>query len=326
MLLAALGLSTALEWLEKRRAPRALMAVGVFVLLAGFNFYMLRDALVNGPTWVRDYGLGGMQYGAKQLFHDTIPGLLQSDPNVTVSVTSSWANAPDMFVQFFLTPDQQQRVSMLNLDYFLLDQRDLPPDMLLVMTPDEYQRAIVSPKLKSVDVEKTLPYPDGTTGFYFTRIAYSDNAAEAFAAERQQRQAVETDEIEVNGERWTVSYSALGGGQLSDMLDGDRFTLARGYEANPFVLEFVFPSPRPITGLAADFGSMDDFTVTAKLYETVDAEPVVYAENFTGLPPDPHVDLAFEGGPPTVSKVRLEILNNTAGEVANIHVREIAFK
>jgi len=72
--------------LYRNRSPRYLYAALVFGalviytyspgqmvmlvtgVLAGYNVFMLRDALVNGPTWFKDYGLGGMQYGADQIF------------------------------------------------------------------------------------------------------------------------------------------------------------------------------------------------------------------------------------------------------------------
>jgi hypothetical protein len=78
VLLIALGLEMALGWLEKLilNTGKALnaavvyktLAVALAVVLCWANLAMLRDALVNGPTWFQDYGLGGMQYGARQLF------------------------------------------------------------------------------------------------------------------------------------------------------------------------------------------------------------------------------------------------------------------
>jgi 4-amino-4-deoxy-L-arabinose transferase-like glycosyltransferase len=325
-LLAGIGLSVALEWLERWRAPRALLAAGAFALLAGFNVRLLGDALANGPLWVRDYGLGGMQYGAKQLFADIIPDMLARDPDVIVSVSSGWANGPDLFPQFFLTPAQQDRVQMLNLDYFLLEPRDLPADLVLVMTPEEYAHARETPKLKQVEVLGVLPYPDGSPGFYFTRIAYADDIEAVFAAEQAARRQLVVEAIQLGGETVEVGYSALGGGQLRDMLDGDPFTLARGYEANPFVLEIAYPEPRAFTRLLADFGSMPDFTVTASLYPADGSAPVVYRERFQPDQPDPHVEMALDQGPPVVSRVRLEILLTYGGPVANIHVREVTFQ
>ena len=60
-LLAALGLEAIAARLPRRVGMAA--GVGVFVALSVFGGYMLRDALVNGPTWYSDYQLGGLQWG-----------------------------------------------------------------------------------------------------------------------------------------------------------------------------------------------------------------------------------------------------------------------
>ena len=56
-------------------------AGALFVVLSGASLWMLRDALTKGPLWFGDYGLYGMQYGAKQLFEEEIPAFLKEDPN-----------------------------------------------------------------------------------------------------------------------------------------------------------------------------------------------------------------------------------------------------
>ena len=53
----------------------------------------------------------------------------------------------------------------------------------------------------------------------------------------------------------------------------------RNLEANPFVLEFSFPQPRPITGIAADFGSMD-LTMTVLLYAPGSDTPVKLSQSW----------------------------------------------
>lgn len=109
------------------------------------------------------------------------------------------------------------------------------------------------------------------------------------------------------------------------MIDGDRFTLARGQEANPIIIEFIFPEPRTVAGLSADFGSMD-FTLTVRLSESQDAEPITYSETYRDLPPDPHVEMDFDNGPHEVMKVRFEIKDLKAGNQAHIHIRELALR
>ncbi|RME47884.1 MAG: hypothetical protein D6791_04735 [Chloroflexi bacterium] len=323
-ILAGLGLEWLLSW-ATRRIPYDLVAAGVFLVLLVTSFSMLRHALVEGPLWFRDYGLYGMQYGAKQLFEETIPQYLARDPNVRVMVSPTWANGTDRFISFFLPEDQRWRVQMYNVDYYLFDKRDLDPNVLLIMTPAEYEKARTSPKIKSVEIEQVIPYPDGTPGFYVGRMAYADNVDTIFAAERAARRQLVEEQVELDGQMVTVRHSRFDAGQVRDMLDGDRFTLARGQEANPLIIEFDFPQPRTVAGLAADFGSMD-FTLSVRLFAGEGTEPVTYTQTYRGLPPDPHVEIDFDRGPHTVSKVRFEIKNLKAGEFAHIHVRELTLR
>lgn len=117
IVLAGLGLEAILSRIP-RRISYDLVATAVFLVLLVASFSMFRNALVEGPLWFRDYGLYGMQYGAEQLFEDVIPGYLERDPRVQVMVSSTWANGTDRFPRFFLSPKQQARVQMRNVDYY----------------------------------------------------------------------------------------------------------------------------------------------------------------------------------------------------------------
>ncbi len=57
-LLTALGVTTLLTALAGR-IRYAYLATALFIVLAGVSMAMVRDAVVNGPTWYRDYGLYG---------------------------------------------------------------------------------------------------------------------------------------------------------------------------------------------------------------------------------------------------------------------------
>ena len=240
-------------------------------------------------------------------------------------MTSTWANGADTFIRFFLPRDQASRVQMLNVDSYLEGRRDLDPNTILVMTPNEYEQAKASGKFKSVDVERVLPYPNGAPGFYFARLAYADNLEEVVAKERAERSKPVQGQVTIAGQMVQVLHSQLDMGTPSNLFDGDTFTLVRGLEANPLVFEFSFPEPRPISGLAADFASMD-FILTAKLYADANSEPKVYSETYLGLPPDPRVDMTFDGAPPAVEKIRLEVEQLAPGNDVHIHVRELDLK
>jgi hypothetical protein len=106
------------------------------------------------------------------------------------------------------------------------------------------------------------------------------------------------------------------------IFDGDHFTLMRGLEANPFVLELTFPEPRRFTQVEADFG-LANITLTALLYPEDQDTPLSYtASRSNSNSQDPLMSLDLSGAPP-VTRLRFEILNRAAGEIANIHIREL---
>jgi len=301
------------------------VALALLLVLSGASVWMLRDALVNGPGWYSDYGLYGMQWGAKQLFTEVIPEVLAENPDNRVMLTSTWANGADTFIRFFLPVEQRARVQMLNVDYYMSERRALDDNTILVMTPAEYQLAAGSPKFARVDVYRVVNYPNGSPGFYFARLEYSPNFEDLLAPEREARVRPVQGQVAVDGQLVDVEHSPLDVGQLADLFDGEPFTLVRGLAANPLVFDFTFPTLRAVKGLVADFGSMD-FSLTVRLYGDATGEPVVYTEVYRGQPPDPHVTLSFPAAPEQVGRVRIEIEQLNPPVDVHIHVREFKFE
>ncbi|MBI4790438.1 MAG: hypothetical protein HY782_25690 [Chloroflexi bacterium] len=220
---------------------------------------------------------------------------------------------------------KEPRVKFANVDALIAERQPLSPNMVFVMTPEELRKARDSRKFSSIQIGQTILYPDGSDGFYFARLAYVDNVDEIFAAEKAERQKPVTEPLQLDGERITVSHSLFDTGQLSNLFDNDTFTLVRVADANPAFLEFTFPTPRPLAGIAVDTGTMD-FALAAVLYLDSDAEPLVVNQVFRGLPADPHVEMTFDNAPPRVAKLRLEVTALDAGGVFKIHIRELRFR
>lgn len=304
-------------------APSGVVAAIAFALLALMSLGMLRLALTDGRTWFTDYTMGGMQYGASQLF-DVIEARLAADPDTTIMLTPDWANGTDMFPRFFLSPEQGGRVRTFNVDAFIGEKRELTGDMLFIMMPGEVDRARASGKFAEVVVEETIPYPDGSPGFVLARLAYAPDVDAVFAAELEALRQPVTEAGEMSGAPVTVTHTRFEAGQLADLFDGDAFTLVRHISANPVRYEIVFDAPRPVGGLAGDFGTMD-FAVTATLTPP-EGEAVVVEQEFRGLGGDPHVEMAFPGAPAAVASLLLEIRDLNAGEDVKIHVRELGIE
>jgi hypothetical protein len=266
-----------------------------------------------------------MQYGARQLFVDTIPPYLESNPKLRITVSPVWANGCETFIQFFLNPEQQGRVQMAGLDSFLIDRQPLDPDEIHILTSSEYELARTDMKLKPIAVDRVIRYPDKSPGFYVVRMAYSDDADSIFAAELKERRRLVEEEVQIGGRTVQVRHSILDMGSAREMFDGDRLTLARVREVNPAIIELVFPEPRKLSSVEGDFGAMD-MTWNLSLFASVSDSTVAYTATVRRWPQEPRLETALDRGPAMVSKMRIEITDLNARDTAKIHIREITLR
>lgn len=321
-LLAVIGASFLIELLTLRWQRLVTLLFGLTVAFS--SLVMLRTAVLGGPLWFRDYGLYGMQYGAHQLFAETIPALLARDTQTILRVSTAWANNPNSFVDFFLTPAQRRRIELITIDGYLYQRRDLDQQRdLFIMTATEYDRAQQSGKFIITPPERIIPYPDGRPGFYVVRLEYVANIDEILATERAERAALVEEPLAVGGQELIVAHSRFDIGGITDLFDGDPNTLARGLEANPLVIELRFPNPQPISGIELALGTMElDLTVTVA---TPDGETQAFRQTYRGLPPDPTITFDLPQ-PLLATNLRLDIFQQGAGEPAHVHVREVRWR
>ena len=321
-LLSGLGLCLLLQWVEKRwRIPRTALAVLTFALLAGVNVYMLRDALVNGPLWFRDYGLGGMQYGAKQLT-EAIDEYQNQNPGARLMVSPSWANGTDTILRFFYPEDLPYQMG--SIEGYLYEIQPLDEQTVFVMIPQEFKMVNANPKFTDVRVEKTVPTPDGQTGFYFVRLRYADNIAEILESERQARQALRESEIRQGNLILPVRYSYLDMGEIAQLFDGDENSLVRTLEANPLRLHITMNEQIRISGVEARIGG----TATEVTATLVDAAGQVLAQEQISAADDPNprwVSLHFNQAY-TPAALWLDIRSLNDGEPAHVHLWEVRWQ
>lgn len=311
--------------LKKWKTSQYIAAWTVFLLMSSVNVFMLQDALRNGPTWYKDYGMGGMQYGAFQVF-DAIKEYIKEHPQTRVLFSPNWANGTDVVARYFL--GDPLPVLLHSIQGYVENEMQIGDDTLFIMTKEEYEFAITSDKLTDIRVEKTIPYPDGTPGFYFVRLRYSDLAHKEFAQEEALRQVMQESDVQIDGETVHVSHTYLEANDQSEGLqmifDGDPYTYAKTYEANPFVMDFTFPTPRTIHGFSIIIGSAN-VSITLMGYASPGAEPVTYTFNGQGAIEQP--ELSFDlPEPMTVKLLHVEQLDvNTAPPTKN-HVWEFTLR
>ena len=320
-LMVALGLDAAASWTARRLPERAIGAV-LFLALATAQIAMLRDALVHGPTWYRNYGLGGMQYGARQVFGE-VRDLLARNPRSTVTISPDWANGADNLAQFFL--GDEPRVHLRNLEWFRTEERDLDPDQVAVLPEAEYQAALRDPRLVVALAGAGISFPDGTPGFRFVRLTYPPDIDLLMERERSARHSLVSDTVVLGGEPVQVLHSRLDMGPLANLFDGDAETLVRTERVNPAVLEIRFSRPREVRSVIATTSSMD-LRMTVRLFASGRTEPDVKERLFEKLPDNPTVRLAILPPARDVERIRVEILMLHGTDIDNVHVRELRFE
>jgi len=306
--------------LASRWVRPALVGAIVWIGLAGAQGAMLADALRNGPTWYRDYGLYGMQWGAREVFAG-VGRIRKVHPEALIVLTPVWANGVDDLLEFFLPG--HERILIANVDWLRNARRDIPDETLAVMTEFEYRSAASDPRLVDLRVEKTLHFPDGLPGFRFVWLRYAADFDAALARERESWHRLVEEEVEIGGEAAKVSHSVFAAGEGRHLFDGDDGSVVRTEKANPAVVVVEFPRPRPLRHLSLTTGSME-------MEVTVDvAGPsgkASFVQTYRGLPPDPtvEIDLPSVGG--DVASVRIAVRDIHAEEPQGVHLREIRLR
>ena len=321
-LLIALGLNAVFVWIEQRRAMGNKIQYAAFGLFAIGNFALLATALTNGPTWESNYGLGGMQYGGRQVYA-AVQEYAERNPNTQIVISPIWANGTDILAKFFIPEDAAINFGLASIDSYLNAFRpEVETNTILVMTPEEYDKALKSGKFSEIEVEQTLPYPDGRNGFYFMRVQYVDDIEAILESERMGRQELVESEVNFQGETILIKHSLLDMGIANHWFDGDEFSVARTLEANPLVIEASLPESQEISGITLVTGSS---LVDVNLLLFQEPEGVPIAINFEGQGDVQNPAIRHDFETTAANFIRLEIRDLTQGEIGNVHLWEMEF-
>ncbi len=319
-LFAALGLEKTFEALnrEKFRIPvtireRALPFL-VYLTLAGGNVAMLNDALTHSAFWTQDYGLNGVQFGARQIFAE-IQSRLTREPDVKIVLTPTWANGTDVLARFFL-PQDPPPVELNSYLAYTEDYRPfIPEKTVFVMTAQEY-RELPRRYFSEVQIEQEIPYPDGSPGFYFVRLCYVPDFQQILAQEQAERRKPVEETLEVGGMLLEVFHTRLDMGEIRYVFDRNPSTLIRTAGINPLTLKITFPVVQRIEQVNLRIGGTPS-RVRLTLWQTQDEIPQVVEQDFPEDPLPRTVSIPLEGFQ-EISDLQVELWN--AGDSADGHV------
>lgn len=321
-LLITLGLVAVIHSVQGRapRLPAWITAVLLFALLANANIGLLRRALTEGPTWSENYSLGGMQYGAIQLF-GRIAEYHAAQPDTHISVTPNWTNGAGELGGFFF--EAPWPFTFADPFHFIDDPTVDLGTFLIIALPHEYDRIRSSPKVKNIEVVEILAYPNGEPGFYFLTMEHSGSVAELIELESELRQTPTESRVQVGGELWIVEHTPTDMGRIQDLFDGNPDSLTRTGGGNPFRLDVFFPSPRTLTGVELITGS-HNAEIIVQVFVAGEAEPRSFQVQHQGNISQPSVRVTFDAALET-DHILISVRDVNRGEPANIHIWEIEF-
>ncbi len=319
-LLTALGLLAVVDWAQ-RKLKAAWLSALVWLALTAASLGMLTDALRNGPLWYRDYGLEGMQYGARQIFQ-MVDGYLVENPGTQLMLSPSWANGTNELMQFFSADPVSFQLGSI-AGYFN-ERKPLDEQMVFVMIPEELQAVRDSGKFTDLRVDQVLNYPDGRPGFFFVRLRYVDEIETILAEEKAAREVLQSGQVMILGSEARVEYSYLDMGMIDDIFDGDTSSIARSMEANPLRVNIDFDQPKTISGLVLRVGGVAT-RVTVRLYDAEGHEPLTLNKTVSQNPLSRDVEVSLDQ-PMEALRIEIQVLSINDGEPAHVHLWEIAIK
>lgn len=317
---AVIGLDAALNELAQRwrRLPGWLPGPVLLLAAGGGSLILFFSALTGSQRWQQDYGREGLQFGAPQVY-GAAQAYADSHPQQKVLVWPEWSTDPDTLRRFFV-PHHLERIQNGLLDPFLY-RRDPAIGQLAFLLPAGQYKQIQSGGKFDIGVIESIPYPNGQPAFALVELAYSPRFEQILAQESAERRALVSGEVELGGETITVRNSALDIGVPANLFDSSRVSLVRTAAANPLVVELIFPQPRRLHGVLLLLGA-EPIKVTVILNPDGGGQRAAYSlqTEISDSMKEARVD--FDGAH-LVSSLRLEVLDEEAGEPAHVHLWEI---
>jgi hypothetical protein len=260
-----------------------------------------------------------MQWGAKEVFSEIKSRMATARPEERWVISHFWANNTNAFGDFFLSPKQRERIQWGVVDDLLRQRRaEVGRAFTHIVTPEEFERAKASPKLRIFPNPEVILDPSGRPAFYILHLAYTPEADAIFEQEARERRRLVEDVVTVDGRPAHIRHPPLDIGHISDAFDGDITTLARTLDANPARIVLTFETPVTASGLRLHLWT-ETYRIRLRLVRA-DGEEVQFTHSATtGQPPEP-VEIRF---PSPVSDVRVLDLSITKRGDAHVHLREI---
>lgn len=317
-LLIFLGVNEAIEFVSEKFSQKKLPAYLSASAMILFSIWMNWYAIVRGPLWYPEYGLYGMQWGAQQLT-EKIVQFREENPQSKLIISPDWANNTDILMRFFL--GDPLPIEIGTLQEYDLYYKEIDSNQIFVITPDEYIWVLNNPKFDQIKLLDTLDWPDNRPGFYFLSLAYSPEAEQIFKVELEERRQPETTEMDLLGQRVSITYSRLDLGTIAHIFDGNHATPIRTLEANPLEIEIDFPQPVDLHKITTLVGSpATRFTIIIE--QPGNGQPLSFTETVSSSDQIRPITIDF-GSSYQVSRLMISIENINEPVPTHVHLWEL---
>ena len=314
-LLTWLGLEETLLFIEDKIKIKRLLSALLALSLSAFGLWMAWFAITKGPVWYGEYGLYGMQWGGQQL-SEKIESFKAENPDSQLKLSPRWANNGDVIMRFFLGDPLPLEIA--TTDEYDLYYQEIDPNLVFIITAEEYPLLIQNPKFDQIEVLDTLPYPDGQTGFYFLKLNYSPEAEAIFEEELAERKKPETAELELFDQKAQVTYSRLDMGDIAQIFDSKQALPVRTLEANPFEITITFQDAVELKQVSAMLGSPAS-RMTVRIWTSGRENDLIFSESVSSSKQIRPITIDF-GQIYEVDKIKIEIESLGEPEPTHVHL------
>jgi 4-amino-4-deoxy-L-arabinose transferase-like glycosyltransferase len=316
IVLGLVGFEAGAAWIRQQKPVReGVFGFGMAALLTFFSVFMTVDALKNGPTWYSNYGLSGMQWGARQVY-SAAKGYIREYPDRTLYISPNWTFQAEVVREFFAPGERQIRVGTTDASIQSVDSK--LGEKAFVLMAEEYERVKSSGRFQEPQIDEIIPYPDGRPGFYFVRLAYLDNMEEIIRAEQEERQRIHQSEVAIGDLDVIVRHTAIEG-DLNSLFDGSPDTLIKTRGINPLVVGLEFPTPVRLSGITARVGSEPVKITVVTQGEEKERE---YSVQMGAMGPYKNVPIVFSEIE-KISSLRFTLQDIDEPETSYVHLWEI---
>lgn len=243
--LCGLGLLQTLALCRRIPLLRTIAPATASIGLVAAPLVLLKEAMVEAPTWYDNYGLYGMQYGAHDYF-TLLRREIVKHPGETIYGSGLWTNGIDRLTSFYLDDEQEAHYKIVKAREFLDDIGEAGKSYVLLLDKDEYNNLKAEEQyIDKMEVAQTISYPNSEPGFFLVNLQLGSKMSEYHRKRDTERRQLRY--FRIPQKNLEVGAPELTLGNLAALFDGNPDTLIRTDKFTPLKVHIRLDIPQSIS-------------------------------------------------------------------------------